>query len=141
MLDKSQFALLSGSQALACLDTGDFETVRNTMEARLLVSLCMSEAPAEDDANILLWDQLLADALAISVLVKQDEGIKSESMRNYSYTLADYANSWRMLHEKSGDLLALFNVCDSGVTFQTNLAGRIYGHRHHYYGCSCHECV
>ena len=110
MLDKSQFALLSGSQALACLDTGDFETVRNTMEARLLSSLCMTEAPAEDDANILLWNQLLADALAISVLVKQDEGIKSESMRNYSYTLADYANSWRMLHEKSGDLLAIFNV-------------------------------
>ena len=122
MLDQSRFQLLSGSSALACLDVADFETVRSITEQRLLNSLCLEETP--DD---ILWDQLLSDALAVSVVVQQDQGIASESMRNYSYQLKEYANSWELLSRKSGDLLAKFNACPSGISFQTDLASRIYG--------------
>lgn len=127
MLDQSLFRLLSGSDALECLEIGDFETVRDTLQLRLLRSLCMTESPEDDDENILLWNQLLADALAVSVDVKQNQGIASENMRNYSYQLRDYAYTWEMLSHKSNDLLDLFNVCPSGVTMQRDVAARIYG--------------
>jgi hypothetical protein len=94
------------------------------MELRLLDSLCLTVAPTE---NVSLWEQLLADALNISVMVKQDQGLQSENMRNYSYQLRDYANTWSMLAQKSGDLLNKFNACDSGITFQRNEAEIIYG--------------
>ena len=141
MITQAQFALLSGSQSLDCLSTGEFELVYNTNEQRLMKSLCLTEAPTD-----ILWDQLMADSLAISVLVKQDAGVQSENMRNYSYQLRDYANTWKMLSEKSGDLLNNFNACPSGITMQKNIAGRIYGrdplNRHgHYYECDCYECI
>lgn len=141
-MNQAQFRLLSGSSSLDCLDVGDFETVRDTLQLRLLKALCMTEAPADDDDNILLWNQLLADALAVSVNVKQDDGVKSESMRNYSYTLQDWANSWMALALKAGDLIDIFNVCPSGVTFQRNIAGHIYGHRYYCGSCEGHcECL
>lgn len=142
MLDQSQFRLLSGSSALDCLSVGDFETIRDTIEQRLLLSLCLTVVPTED---LLLWDQLLADTISVSVDVKQDDGIKSESMRNYSYTMQDYAGTWAVLAMKSGDLIDRFNACDSGIKFQRNVAGRIYGLDGFVVGCrSCRgdcECI
>lgn len=143
MLDQSRFRLLSGSTVLDCLSLSDFETVRDIMAQRLRDSLCIIEPLEEDDDNILLWEQLLSDALAVSVQVKQDDGIQSENMRNYSYQLRDYANTWQMLAQKSSDLLGKFNACENAVTFQTDWAGRIYGPG--LYGCrSCEghcECL
>lgn len=142
MLTQSQFALLSGSNSLECLSAGDFATVRDTIEQRLLLALCLDTAPDEEDE--LLWNQLLADALAVSVNVKQDEGIQSENMRNYSYQLRDYANTWTILSMKSADLLNKFNACETGITFQRNLADRIYGFEHYRScgGCGyCNECI
>lgn len=139
MLTQSQFKLLSGSNSLECLSAGEFATVRDTIEQRLLLALCLDEAPEDDE---LLWNQLLADTLAISVDVKQDDGIQSESMRNYSYTFRDYANSWEMLAKKSSDLIDKFNACESGVMFQTNLADRIYKYNTPCGGCGdCNECI
>lgn len=136
-MDKSRFQLLSGSSALDCLTNDDFETIQNIMEQRLLDSLCLTESPTDDA----LWEQLLADALSISVLVKQDQGLQSESMRNYSYQLRDYANTWEMLSQRSNDLLKKFNNCATGITFQTDIAARIYGYDHRY-GCQgCDECI
>jgi hypothetical protein len=97
MLTQPRFLLLSGSSSLDCLTVEDFDVVRDIIEARLLNALCLTVAPRLD----VLWDQLLADTLAISVQVQQDQGVKSESVRNYSYTLADYANSWELLGRKS----------------------------------------
>lgn len=142
MIDQPEFALLSGSSELACLTTGEFGLVVDTLQQRLLNALCMTEPPADDDDNILLWNQLLADALAVSVNVKNDDGIQSESMRNYSYTFRDWANSWNVLAKKSGDLLNVFNACDTGIIFQTDLSARIYGHNHPCGGCGyCDECI
>lgn len=142
MLDQAQFRLLSGSSALDCLSVGDFETIRDTIEQRLLLSLCLTVVPTQD---LLLWDQLLADTISVSIDVKQDDGIKSESMRNYSYTMQDYAGTWAVLAMKSGDLIDRFNACDSGIKFQRNVAGRIYGLDGFVVGCrSCRgdcECI
>lgn len=146
MLTQSQFALLSGSQSLDCLSAGDFATVRDAIEQRLMLALCLTAVPVvvvdDEDVDDILWLQLLADTLAVSVNVKQDDGIQSENMRNYSYTLRDYANSWAMLSIKSSDLLAKFNACDNAITFQTDLASHIYGHDYPCGGCGhCHECI
>lgn len=129
-----------------CLSVGDFASVLEIMEQRLLNSLCLTEAPTvgegEDVKTDPLWDQLLADALDVSVQVKQDQGLQSESMRNYSYQLRDYANTWELLAKKSKDLLNKFNACASGIIFQRDLAACIYGHDHYYRDCdSCRECV
>ena len=123
MLTQPRFLLLSGSSSLDCLTVEDFDVVRDIIEARLLNALCLTVAPSD-----VLWDQLLADTLAISVQVQQGNGVKSESVRNYSYTLADYANSWELLGRKSGDLLNKFNACETGITFQSDIASRIYGY-------------
>jgi hypothetical protein len=142
MLTLSQFELLSGSQALACLSEGEFATVRDIMEQRLMESLCLETSPDTEETPDLLWQQLLADALAISVLVKQDDGIQSENMRNYSYQFRDYAGSWEMLSNKSGDLLNKYNACETGIVFQTDIARRIYGYEYPCGRCgNCHECI
>lgn len=100
----------------------------------MFLSLCLTEAPKieTDDGPITdpLWDQLLADALAVSVLVKQDQGIASENMRNYSYQLRDYAYTWEMLGKKSQLLINHFNACSTGITFQRDEAKHIYGYDH-----------
>lgn len=125
MITQAQFLLLTGRSDLEDLSSSDFGLVCSIVEQRLMAALCLEEAP-----NDVLWDQLLADALSVSVDVKNDRGLQSESMRNYSYQLRDYANSWGMLSEKSGDLLNMFNACPSGVTMQQDRAARIYGGRH-----------
>ena len=131
MIDQSQFLLLSGDSSLDCLSTGDFATVISTLESRLFNALCLTEEPTiiVDDETVVdpLWNQLLADALAVSVDVKSDDGIESENMRNYSYRFRDYANSWTSLALKSGDLINKFNACDSGIVFQRDDAEMIYG--------------
>lgn len=127
MLDQAQYSLFTGDNSLDCLSIGEFELELDVMQQRLMLALCITETPDE-----LLWDKLLADALSVSLKVKVNDGIKSESMRNYSYTLNDFANTWQMLSIKSGDLLNRFNACDSGITFQTNLADRIYGDDYYY---------
>lgn len=140
MLDQSRFRLLTGSDTFECFTKGDFETVRDIMEARLLDALCMEAAPEGDSLS--LWEQLLGDALEVSVLVQQDDGIESENMRNYSYKFRDYANTWSMLQQKDGDLLNKFNVCETGIVFQRDLASHIYGHSYPCGGCgTCYECV
>lgn len=140
-MDIAQFRLLSGSSALDCLSTGDFATISDIQQSRLMIALCMDTAPVEADDDYNLWLQLLADAIAVSVSVKNDDGIESENMRNYSYKFRDYANSWLALGMKSGDLLQHFNSCDTGITFQSDVASHIYGHGHAC-GCeACYECV
>lgn len=131
MITQAQFQLLSGSDSLNCLDVGDFELVVSIMEQRLLNTLCLTAVPVvqvdDTEETDPLWLQLLSDALLVSVQVKQNDGIKSESMRNYSYTFQDWANSWMALSMKSGDLLNKFNACSSGITMQRDVASQIYG--------------
>jgi hypothetical protein len=128
MLDQAQYNLFTGDSSLDCLSLGDFGLELDVMQQRLMLALCLTETPDE-----LLWDKLLADALNVSLTVKTNDGIKSENMRNYSYSLSDFANTWEMLTIKSGDLLNRFNACPSGVTFQTDIADRIYGDDYYYY--------
>ena len=128
MLDQAQYKLFTGDSSLDCLSVGDFALELDVMQERLFLALCLTEAP-----DSVLWDKLLADALNVSLKVKTNDGIKSENMRNYSYTLDDWANTWKMLSIKSGDLLNNFNACPSGVIFQTNIADRIYGDDYYYY--------
>lgn len=104
----------------------------------------MTAAPeaSEDNNDLLLWNQLLADALAVSVQVKQNQGVQSENMRNYSYQLRDYAYTWALLAEKSDDLLKKFYNCGTGITFQRDDASHIYGHSYPCGGCgNCDECI
>jgi hypothetical protein len=125
MINQARFRLLSGSTVYDCLSVGDFELVCSIVEQRLLDALCLTEVPED-----ILFEQLLADAIVVSVEVSQDRGLESESMRNYSYKMRDYGGSWDLLSKKSKDLLGKFNACPAGVTMQTDLAKRIYGHEH-----------
>lgn len=137
-MDQARFRLLSGSSELDCLELGDFKAVRDIMEQRLMNSLCVTTVPTVtvDEVTSVdpLWDQLLAYALSISVMVQNDQGIQSENMRNYSYQLREYANTWQMLMQKANDLLNKFNACPSGIKMQRDDADFIYRPGFHHIG-------
>lgn len=74
-----------------------------------------------------MWMQLLSVAIVTFDSINSDTGIKSESMRNYSYTMRDTEPTWEDLKTRCGDLLGHFSKCTGGIQMQADFTSVIYG--------------
>jgi hypothetical protein len=112
--------VLAGESAYSSLSPADARVVADTIEQRMLLALCMTEAPT-DEPELGLWNQLLASAIVAFSSLDYD-GIQSEHVRNYSYTMSQNAGTWNKLRDAAGDLLLHFNECgQNGISMQTDL--------------------
>jgi hypothetical protein len=120
-LDQNTVRVLSGASAFDSLSPADAQTVVDAIESRLMLALCMDEAPIEEQ-ELSLWKQLLSTAIVIFSNLDYD-GVTSERVRNYSYTLSQDAGTWSNLRKHAGDLLCRFNNCSlrDGISMQTDI--------------------
>lgn len=126
-ITQAQVALLARESRFTALTEHDAALVASIVEKRLLLALCMTEPPLETSEDFDLWLQLLAAAIVAFDDVAQSDGVQSESMRNYSYTLRDSAGTWAELSISCADLIAHFSLCESGVDMQTDATVEQYG--------------
>lgn len=124
-IDQHTVELLGGASPYGALCPTDAAKVLAIMEKRLMIALCMETAPtAEPDLS--LWKQLLSSAITVYSSLDYD-GVKSEHVRNYSYTLSNDSGKWGVLYNVCGDLLAYFNKCKyCGISMQTDVTWWLY---------------
>lgn len=121
-VDQKTVETLGGASSFSMLCPDDAAQVSAIMEQRLMIALCMKEVPTENP-ELMLWKQLLASAITSFSMLDYD-GVKSESVRNYSYTLSDGSGSWDTLYKTAGDLLSYFSKCHvlgGSISFQTDV--------------------
>lgn len=124
-IDQHTVELLAGASSFSALSEEDAAKVAAVVESRLLLALCMDAAPTEKP-DLSLWEQLLATAIVVFSNLDA-QGIQSEHVRNYSYTMSANSGTWAKLSELAGDLLAHFSKCPCGITMQTDITPIIYG--------------
>lgn len=126
-ITQRQVALLAREGRFTTLAEADAALVAGIVEKRLLEALCRESAPVSTDEDYDLWLMLLAQAITVSDDVATSEGVQSESVRNYSYTLRTDSGTWADLSRMAGDLLAHFSQCEGSVAMQTDVTCRQYG--------------
>lgn len=117
--------LLGGASSFDALCPADALQVAEIVEARLMNALCMKCLPKKQ-AELKLWENLLACAI-VAYSSLDVEGVKSENVKSYSYTLSDSAGTWKTLENTAGDLLSYFSKCRDHVSMQTDLTWWQYG--------------
>lgn len=126
-ITQTQVALLARESRFTALAVSDAALIASIVEQRLRNALCMVDAPADTSDDYNLWLQLLAQAIVTFDSVAENDGVQSESMRNYSYTLRADAGTWKDLSTACGDLLAHFSMCEGGVSMQSDATLWQYG--------------